>query len=136
MDYRNGIGSTCTRVIMNKFVAFPILLSLGILSMSTTMSWAGEANTHHSSVSWGHVYMCENKVYIIGSSDDGWALWNRPDVEVGTTYDGFGLYPKQGNTEIYIRQAHDKKDVVDVIVDNSEVTHDCIYLEVVKDTKR
>ena len=81
-----------------------------------------------SSSNWGIKYICDGKTLIITSTEKGWGLMSKPDVEVYTTYDGFALIDHQTGIRRSLGKLASGADVMYVYYENGTKRYDCVYI--------
>ena len=104
-----------------KLLGLVLLFSMGIGNV-------GRANSDGIMLSWAFGYVCDGQTIIIGPTKTGWALWNAPDVDVYTTYNGFGLTNQKTGHSGYLTSLVGEKFVLDVEIDSSSKRYDCFKI--------
>ncbi|MDB4842023.1 hypothetical protein OAH73_05590 [Planktomarina sp.] len=101
-----------------------LLISLAFL-MTLSSPVSAEDVGDGSSSNGGLKFICDGITLIITSTEEGWALMSKPDVEIYTTYDGFMLIDHQTGISRSLGKSSGA-DVMYVYYENGTEKYDCV----------
>lgn len=115
----------------------PDFIKCIIVSCAISIAWMNCTLADSAPDAWTYAYKCDEKTYIIRSTETGWELWNKPAITVGTTYDGFSFIDNESGENSYLRRNQNDESVLDIINVDSVESHACheIFRSLESDTK-
>ena len=96
-----------------------------IVSFAISIACMNGTLADSASDAWTHAYKCDEKNYIIRSTEKGWELWNKPAITVAMTYDGFSFIDNESGESSYLRRNQNDESVLDIVKADSVESHTC-----------